>query len=228
MIADLVAMFRYLSAWTGSAEGWLLAGLTVGLLVLAVFPLWKVIQLGQSLNIFSGTRPWGISISVCLFGLLVLAFYLVSWRQSIPGAILTAIVGMALLFILTAVTAKLVFPKVEGQSEDFLDDLRMVYQWIKSRAKFAAGFFQWMEKCCNFPPVRAVLNWLNPRKHAWNFVILLALAMGVGLVLVEAVSEGAPDRNVLLMVLAVFVGIEGTGIIFGYALFRHYLGIFHQ
>lgn len=228
MIADGIAMFRYLSAWTGSTEGWLLAGLTGGLMVLTAFVLWKVIQLGQILNIFSGTRPWGMSLSICTLGGLVLAVYPETWRQSIPGAILTAVVGMAILFVLTAVIAKLVFPAVEGQSEDFLDDLLAIHQSTKSHAKFAAGFFRRVEKCCNYSPIQGLLNWLDPGKHAWNFVILLALAMGLGLVLVEAFSEGAPARSVVLMVLSVFIGIEGMGVLLGYALFRQYLGIFHR
>jgi hypothetical protein len=48
------------------------------------------------------------------------------------------------------------------------------------------------------------------------------------LVIVEAIGEGAPDPGAMLMVLTVFIGIEGVGVSLGYALYRRFLGIFRS
>ena len=83
-----------------------------------------------------------------------------------------------------------------------------------------------MEKFVNIAWMRSLINWLNPRKHAWNFVILVALGMGVAFLTAEAIGEGAPAQNVIPLILAVYIGIEGAGVLLGYVLFRRFLGIF--
>jgi len=55
------------------------------------------------------------------------------------------------------------------------------------------------------------------------------LAMGGSLMLVESLSEGlSTNTNVVLLILAVFLGIEGAGIVLGYFLFAEFLGIFRR
>ena len=59
--------------------------------------------------------------------------------------------------------------------------------------------------------------------------MLIALVMGGSLMLVEALSEGiSKDAHVVLLVLGVFLGLEGTGIVLGYFLFAEFLGIFRK
>jgi hypothetical protein len=228
LTADIIAMFRYLPEWTNSSAGWLLAAFISGLMALTALAGWMVFHMGQSLNLLSGYRPWSKTIAVCLVGLIVLAFYPEAWQQSVPGGIFAALAGMVFLFVLSSVIAKLVFPPAGGQYEDFLDDLFVLYQWLKVHANFAGFLFGWMEKLVNIPWVHALTNWLNPRKHTWNSVILVALGMGIALVMAEAIGEGMPSHSVVLMVLTVFISIEGFGVLLGYVLFKQFLGIFRS
>ncbi len=41
----------------------------------------------------------------------------------------------------------------------------------------------------------------------------------------EVLGEGAPNRSIILLMLTVFIGIEGAGVLLGYVLFRQFLGI---
>ncbi len=58
-------------------------------------------------------------------------------------------------------------------------------------------------------------------------VILTAVALGLLLVTVEAFAEGmSPNLGRALLVVGVYVGLEGAGVALGYILFGKYLGIF--
>jgi hypothetical protein len=86
-----------------------------------------------------------------------------------------------------------------------------------------------LEKLTNAKRLHKLFDWLNPRKHRWNFIMLIALVMGGSLILVEALSEGiSTDANVVLLVFGVFLGLEGAGIVLGYFLFAEFLGIFRK
>jgi len=226
LTADIIAIFRYLPVWTSSSAGWRLAVFICGLMALFILAGWVVLRIGKSLNLLSGSRAWGQTIVVCLVGFMILAFYPEAWRQSVPGAIFTALVGMAILFVLCWVTVKLVFPPTGGSYEDILDDLSAVYQWIKAHARFAGFLFCWIEKSVSISRIQALINWLNPRKHAWNFVILAAMGMSLAFLIAEAIGEAASAQNVVLLALAVYISIEEAGALLGYALFRQFLGIF--
>jgi len=237
LTADMIAMVRYLSEWTSSSTGWILALLIGGLMALTAWAGWMVFHMGRTLNLLSGYRAWGKTAAVCLVGFVVLAFYPDAWRQSIHGGILTALVGMALLFLLSSAIAKLVFPSTDGHPptggrspvgeshEDLIDDLVALYRWLQVHAHFAGFLFGGMEKLAKISWARAILHWLNPRQHAWNVVVLAALGMGTALVVAEAIGEGAPNQSIFLLVLTVFIGIEGTGVLQGYVLFKQFLGI---
>jgi hypothetical protein len=226
LAADGVAMLRFLPAWTGSAAGWRLALLAVGLFLLAALAGGMVFDLGRRLKLLAGPRAWGKSLALCLAGFIALAVYPQAWRDSIPGSIFTALAGMAILFVLAAATVKLVFPPGGVHPEDVLDDLLAHYRWIKAHARPAGFVFDGIEKAAAISPLRRVIQWLNPRQHAWNFVLLAAVGMGIAFLLIETLGEGAPNRNLIMLVAAVFIGIEGAGVLLGYALFRQYLGIF--
>jgi hypothetical protein len=227
LAADTIALFRYLPEWPISSAGWLLAVCVGGLMVLTALAGWMVFRIGQSLNLLAVCHPWSKTIAVCLVGLVVLAFYPEGWRQTVPGGILAALVGMVFLFVLSSVTVKLIFPPTGGQYEDFLDDLFALYQWAKAHANF--GFpFDWIERLASIPWVHALADWLNPRKHPWSSVVLVALGMGIALVTAEAIGEGMPSRSVILTVLTVFISIEGLGVLLGYVLFKRFLGIFRS
>jgi hypothetical protein len=231
LTADMIAMARYLSEWTSSSTGWILVLLIDGLIVLTAWAGWMVFHMGQTLNLLSGYRAWGKTMAICVVGFVILAFYPEAWRQSIPGGISTALVGMVLLFVVSSAIVKLVFPpdgrltSTDAPYEDLFDDLMALYPWLQAHARFAGFLFDGIEKASKISWVRSLINWLNPRKHTWNAVILAALGLGIALVMAEAIGEGAPNQNVILLVLAVFIGIEGAGVLLGYVLFRQFLGI---
>jgi hypothetical protein len=228
MAANLVAVFRYLSEWIGSPVGWILASALSVLIVLTVLAGWMVIQVGGSLNLPSGQRAWSKSLAICLLSILILAVYPDTWRKSVAGAVITASVGMVLLFVLVSAIVRLIFPPTGEVSEDFLDDLLALYQWLKIRAKFANFIYNFSKRIVHHTWVRGVINWLNPRKHAWNAAILLGLMLGVGLLIVEAIAEGASDQSILMVVLSVYLSLECAGVLLGYVLFKQYLGIFRS
>ena len=132
--------------------------------------------------------------------------------------------------LLCAALAKLVFPPAGSPSEDFLDDLSALYRWLEAHAAFTGFLFRGIEKAgsalVNISWGRRLINWLNPRKHPWHFVILAGLGMGLVLALAEAGAEGLPQARLILLVFGVFLGVEGAGVLLGYALFRRFLGIF--
>ena len=45
----------------------------------------------------------------------------------------------------------------------------------------------------------------------------------------ETLKEGMPTQpNMVLLLLAIFLGIEGAGVVLGYLLFGEFLGIFRK
>ncbi len=228
LIADGIAMLRDLPAWMGSAAGWRLALLAGGLLTLTALAGGMLFGLGQRTRQLSGPRAWGISFAVCLAGFVALALYPQTWRESLTGGILTALVGMLILFSLAAASVELLFPPGVAPSQDLLDDLSALYQWAKAHSGPAGFVFHWIEKAVAISLLRRAIGWLNPRQHAWNFVVLAAVGLGLAFLLIEILSEGAPNRSLIMLVAAVFIGIEGAGVLLGYALFKQYLGIFRS
>jgi hypothetical protein len=230
LAADGVAMLRFLPAWTGSSTGRLLAVLILALFFLTALAGWLILHLARSFELLSDRRSWAIKIIVVLGGYILLAFYPAAWRISIPGGIITALLGMALFLVLTSALARLVFPSAAAPSQDFLDDLWALYQWFKDHASFAASLFLRLEKAVsnlvNMSWGRALTSWLNPRKHPWSIAALLALGMGILLIAAEAIGEGLPQARLILLVFGVFIGVESAGVLLGYALFRRFLGIF--
>jgi hypothetical protein len=110
--------------------------------------------------------------------------------------------------------------------EDLLDDLAALYRAARGRARLTAGLFQRADDLASAAPVRAVANWLNPRRHAWRWLVLAALGMGGALALAEALGEGvSPSLRTTVFVAAVFVGLEGAGVLLGYGLLGRFLGL---
>jgi hypothetical protein len=145
--------------------------------------------------------------------------------ESIPGGIFSALLGMIILFISTWALATAIFPQNEANFEDIFDDLAAIYRKAKSRIRFLSQ----LEDFAKVSWLHNLFDTLNPRKHKWNLVILIGLAMGVSLMVLEAFREGiSSSPSVVLLVFGVFVAIESAGIILGYILFSKFLGIFRE
>jgi hypothetical protein len=224
LTGDIVALLRYPSMWINSSVGRILVGLVGGLVLLTILVSLMLYRIVAKSSFSSVNRSW-IKLILFLISILILAIYPVELLESIPGGIFTAFIGMIILFISTWALATVTFPQVEMEFEDVLDDFASIYQYLKSRI----GLVFQLEKLINAKRLHKLFDWLNPRKHKWNFIILTAFVMGGSLMLVEALSEGSStDTTVVLLVLGVFLGLEGTGIVLGYFLFAEFLGIFRK
>ena len=162
-------------------------------------------------------------------GILVLALYPESWRQGVPGALFTALVGEVLFIVVVWAFVMAISPSMETHFEDFIDDLASVYRWLKAHTGHLAVLYNMFEKMRDVPFVRPVLSWLNPRKHTWNVCILIGLLMGFVLALAETMAGGGPQQiGRFAIVAAVFMSLEGAGVLLGYALLAKPLGLFRR
>ena len=224
LAADIVAMLRYPSMWRDSPGGWILLGLMgVVIFLMAMTGLW-LYRFATNYPVPSANRSW-VRLIILVMSLLVLAIYPEAVQDSIPGGILSALLGMVLLFLCTWALATVILPTAEKNFEDLLDDIASIYRAAKSRVRIISVF----ENLAKIWWLRSFVDWLNPRQHKWNFIVVTALAMGVVLLLAETIHEGvSTSTNVVLLVITVFVGIEGLGVFFGYLLFGEFLEIFRK
>src|SRR5439155_12538428 len=118
---------------------------------------------------------WIRAIGISLVGILILALYPANWRESIPGALFTVVVGMVCLFVSVWAWGAALSPSTKTQFEDSIDDLASIYHWLKAHTGPFIVFCNLLEKGNDLPFVSPVLNWLNPRRHTWNLVILLGV-----------------------------------------------------
>lgn len=224
LMTDVVAMLRYPSIWRNSPAGWILAGLVSGFILLTTLISLPLYRIASHLTFPFENRTWTRAILFPV-SILILAAYPIALREGIPGGIFTALVGMIILFIATWSLATVIFPSTKMEFEDVFDDFGSMYNCVKSRV----GFISDLEKVRTVKWLHNVFDWINPRKHKWNFIILIALFMGGSLMLVEALNEGlSTNINIVLILWAIFLGIEGAGVALGYFLFGEFLGIFRE
>jgi hypothetical protein len=228
LAADAIGLGRAVVTYGGFPAAGPLAALMGGMALVTLAAGWVVSRLARGLVVSPASRPWVRAVIISGLAILILAFYPLAWRNSgIPGGIFTALAGMTLMFVPVWGLATAIFPATEFKYEDIFSDLSAIFQAVFERSGHAAGLLIWMEKLTAFRPVRGFPGWLNPRRHRWNLVILAAVAMGLLLVLVEAVVEGmSPNLGRALLVMGVYVSLEEAGVVLGYLLFGKYLGIF--
>jgi hypothetical protein len=205
-----------------------LAGLLGGMALLTLTAGWTFIRAAHNAEVPTAQHPWGRAAIISGLAILILAFYPLSWRDSgLPGGIFTALAGMVLLLTAVWGLVTAIFPEIEFEYEDVFDDLSVIFRGWKKRFGHLATFLVWLEKATSIPLVRKFFGWFSPRKHRWTLVILAAVAMGLLLVVVEAVTEGiSPNLGRGLMVVGVYVSLEGAGVVLGYLLFGKYLGFY--
>jgi hypothetical protein len=232
LVADLIAMIRHPSLWTGVPAGYLLAALLGGMVLLTALVLWSIYRVARSLPLPSPLKRWTKASAFSLAGLLVLAFYPEELRQSSPGELLTIAAGAIFLFGLVWALGTAIAPSLDTPFEDVIDDIVAAYQWEKAHtdpSDPSLALDSILEKLLTLSLVRSVLRWLNPRRHPWNIAILLGVFMGTALLLSEMSGEGGPPQlGKLGMVAAVFIGAECGAVLLGYALFAKPLGLFRQ
>ncbi|HEV2659641.1 MAG TPA: hypothetical protein VGU68_03530, partial [Ktedonobacteraceae bacterium] len=196
LAADIVAMIRHPTTWIGQSAGYALAALVVGMVLFTALVGWQLHYATQNRRSLFVPNVWIRASGSSLISLLILALYPESWRQSVPGELLTILVGTALLFVpLWAVGTAI--PTSSGAFfEDFIDDLIAVYRWLKAHIGPLVVLCSLFEKILNWSFIYAVLHWLNPRKHTWNLIILIGLIMGMLLALAETLGEGGGPQQI--------------------------------
>jgi hypothetical protein len=229
LVADVVAMIRYPSVWIGFPAGYVLAALIAGMALLTGLVGWLVARsIRRSIVLFVQGR-WIRAVGVSLVGMLVLVLYPENWRQSIPGALFTVLVGMLCLFVPVWAWGMAVSPSIGTQHEDFIDDLASVYGWIKAHTGRLVVFWSRFERVRDWPLVRPMLDWLNPRKHSWNLCVLCGVFVGGALALGEVLGEGISyQMGRLAIVVAIFMGFGCLGVLLGYLLLAKLLGLFRH
>lgn len=224
LATDAIALIRFPSIWIRSHAGQVLAAIVGGMILLTALTGWLVSRLtGQPLERGSWRNAW----IICILAIILLAIYPLAWDQGIVGSILTALLGMLIFLVALWALVMMLFPKNNSRYEDLIDDLIVIYRWVRARSGATVGLLNLFEWFFNLPWIKAIILWLNPRQHRWNFVIPVAMAMGLFLALAEAIGEGvSPIPGRFVLAASVFIGIEGAGVLLGYALFADFLGLF--
>ncbi len=228
LATDVVAMIRHPSLWIDYSAGQLLAVLSGGMILLTVLVGWLIRSSARTIIVPPAQGTWLRAIAIFIVAMLLLGFYPENWHQSVAGALFTVLVAIVILIVTVRAAAIALSPHTEAHFEDVLDDLASIYHWLKARAGGFAVVFHLFEKMVRLPLVRAVLSWLNPRKHAWKFVILIGILMGIELVIAEMMAEGGPAAGRFVLIVAIFIGLECAGVLAGYALLAKPLGLFRR
>ena len=227
VLADALAMIRHPAAWVGVPAGMVLAALLAFLALCTLCVGWSIQHAAREIRPPFSSVAWLRACALALVSLLVLAFYPESMRQALYGELFTVVVGILCLFLPIRAIGGALTPSPGDYFEDGIDDLAAIYRWLKGHAGPCAGCFRPLEKLLAWPFLRAVLRWLNPRRHPWNFPLLAGIGLGLLLVLAEMSEEGGgvPRSGQLALVTLIFVSLETAGVLVGYALFTKPLGL---
>ncbi|HEY9165415.1 MAG TPA: hypothetical protein VIS48_04585 [Candidatus Kryptonia bacterium] len=227
LAAYVVAMIRYPSEWIFSPQGRILAFLVAGMTILAAITAWRIDLLAYNAGLSADLPARRMALINCLVGILILGIYPAEWRQTIFGSIVTAVLGVVVLLLLTWALAAALSPRIDIHIEDFLDDLGSLGKWLESKGKVLAGIVKGLGKILSVAPAESRALGINPRKHPWNFAIVVSLVAGILLALFKASTEGLfHDTSRLILVSVTMIGIEFVGVLLGHFLFTRYLGIF--
>jgi hypothetical protein len=225
-------MVRHPSIWIGTAAGYTLVTVLGVILLLTVFVGWLIHHSTQHFLMQKPQRKERVTraVVIAIVGILILTFYPENWRQSIHGELFTVLVGASLLLVPVWAIENAIPLDLKIHFEDFGDDLTSVYDWLKAHAGPFVVLCTLFEKILDWHVVRSVLSWLNPRKHIWNVAILLGIVLGIVLALVEIFGEGGGSHKIGLLagIAGIFIGLECSAVLLGYALLAKPLGLFRQ
>lgn len=225
LVTNSIAMLRYPSVWIGFPAGHLLAALMGGMALLTTLVGWRIHHTTRTSRLPSAQHGWARVMGISLVSVILLAWYPENWRQSLPGELLTVVVSMTLFFAVVWAWDMILSPSLETPREDFIDDLISMYRWFKAHTGHFSALLTTCEKTLSSSFLHPIVNWLNPRKHPWNGILLFGMCMGVVLALAEAMNEGGLGPRFAVLV-AVFAGLEGAGVLLGYAFLAKPLGLF--
>lgn len=228
LAADAIGLARAVFMDGVFSSAWRLAGLIAGMTLLTLAAGWALLRVAHRLIIPFERNSCGLSGIILGLAILSLAFYPLAWRNSsLLGALFSAFTGMVLLFIPVWRLATVILPTGGLKYEDLLDDLAAIFQSVLPHSTHVEWVNLRIKKLAALSLVLWVIHWLNPRRYPWRLVVLTSAAMGLLLLLAETMAEGiAPDPGKALLVMGVYIGMEGLGVALGYFLFGTYLGIY--
>lgn len=233
LIADSIGLVREIVANGISHPILVLAGLIGGMMAVTLVACWIFWRFALQPNAIQSSAqtegsPGRRAVIISVLAVVILAFFPLSWRNSgVIGALLAASTGMIIFFVSVWAIATAIHREQQESYEDIIDDLS---------AMCKAVFHRWNSNDDPSPNIQKypinhissrLLSFINPRRHPWRLVVLVAVAAGLALLLAEAVAEGlSPSLSTRLLVASVYLGLEGAGISLGYLLFVKFLGIF--
>jgi hypothetical protein len=222
LASDAIAVLRQASATIGSPGGRTLIALLTAVAILdGCAGRWLQVRMKDAPG--SNVGRSGLRGLLLYLGCaVVLALYPPDWDATIVGAILTALVGMLILFAAVWGLVTAIFPASEAE-EDLLDDIAALCAHLERRLSLLGE----LERVAAHPALRTLADWLNPRRHRWRAVALGGVVLGIALAAAEALGEGiSPEAGRLVLVSAVFIGIASAGVLVGYGLLGRFLGLY--
>jgi hypothetical protein len=138
--------------------------------------------------------------------------------------ILTFTCGLALWVIFRGLQTEP--PSSNLTPADAIDDLWSLVRIPveKSGAIFPPVMIDWVTHMSS-DRLFTGLKWLDPRKHPWRFTGAVGLLVGVLLVLAQLQEGLPPSLAIGLLVTGIFISVEFTAILAGFAVFGAYLGL---
>jgi len=218
--ADIVAMLRYPAVWLGFSAGYTLAALVGAMALLTALMGWRIHHTARQSRPPSTQQHWTRAIVISLVGAIICALYPQNWRQNTPVEglwmvfiLFTIVVGMLIFFASVWAWGLVLSPPREAPDEDFIDDLAALYHWFKTRLGPLSLVLAPFEKAFGSPLLHPIVNWVNPRKNRWYGIALIGILIGVALAL------GETHLHPRIVLIEVFAGVSGVGIVIGYAFF---------
>jgi hypothetical protein len=151
---------------------------------------------------------WGNILRIELGGMFVLTF----------GC------GLALWVVFRGIQAER--PPSDLTPADAIDDLWSLVRVpiIKSEALFPPPMVAWI-KAFNSDRLFRRIQWLDPRRHPWRFTSAVGLLVGLVLVLAQLQEGLPPSIWIGFIVTGIFISVEYTATLVGFAIFGGYLGL---
>ena len=226
MLADMAALARFSSRWSGTEAGNDLLVIAGGLLLLASLFSFYLMRLARRREVCSQNPLRQRQMVPFLVLFVSLCLYPAVWRDGIAGAILSAIAGMLVMFISVALLSKAMFPCPDIPEKDLIDDLNGIIRDLTagrgmlSRREPPSG--NWPVS----PRFRRLREFFNPRVHEWNLLALIALLSGFSIAFAEIFGNGVGTGfGRALLVGILFIVLESGGVFLGYALLKRFLGL---
>jgi hypothetical protein len=228
LLADLIAVARHPAAWTGRRAGFELLAITVCLLAWTASATTLLLLSTQVLSLPPLRLVWIKLLAIPAGAFLVLALYPEALRQTLLGELFTVLCGMVLLFVVVWAIGTAFAPPV-AISSDFFDDLAAICAPVARTFRIRRSPTATVKKTRLRKMFRTVLDWLNPRAHQWNIALAVGILLGIFLVAQELNEGGSsPNGGKRMLVIAVYLFLETTGVLTGYSLLARPLNLFTE